>query len=43
VDAVRDVGGALMGGFLNTSAMLGRDAIKLMRPVKEWRPGAGVV
>ena len=36
------VGGALMGGFLNTSAMLGRDAMKLMCLVKEWRPGAGV-
>jgi all-trans-retinol 13,14-reductase len=35
------VGGALMGGFLTTSAMLGRDAIKLMRLVKEWRPGVG--
>lgn len=35
------VGGALMGGFLCTSAMLGRDAMKLMRLVKEWRPGAG--
>lgn len=32
------VGGALMGGFLATSAMLGRDAMKLMRLVKEWRP-----
>jgi hypothetical protein len=31
-----------MGGFLHTSAMLGRDAMKLMRLVKEWRPGAGV-
>ncbi len=29
------------GGFLTTSAMLGRDAMKLMRLVKEWRPGAG--
>ena len=27
-----------MGGFLTTSAMLGRDAMKLMRLVKEWRP-----
>ena len=36
------VGGALMGGFLTTSAMLGRDAMKLMRLVKAWRPGAGV-
>jgi all-trans-retinol 13,14-reductase len=35
------VGGALMGGFLATSAMLGRDAMKLMRLVKEWRPGTG--
>jgi all-trans-retinol 13,14-reductase len=33
------VGGALMGGFLTTSVMLGRDATKLMRLVKEWRPG----
>ncbi len=29
------VGGALMGGFLTTSAMLGRDAMKLMRLLKE--------
>ena len=35
------VGGALMAGFLCTSAMLGRDAMKLLRLVKEWRPGAG--
>ena len=35
------VGGALMGGFLTTSAMLGRDAMKLMRLVKEWRPRTG--
>ena len=34
------VGGALMGGFLCTSAMLGRDAPRLMRLMKEWRPGA---
>lgn len=34
------VGGALMGGFLTTSAMLGRDAMKLMRLMQEWRPGA---
>ena len=32
------VGGALMGGFLTTSAMLGSDAMKLMRLLKEWRP-----
>ena len=32
------VGGALMGGFLCVSAMLGRDAMKLMRLVKEWQP-----
>jgi all-trans-retinol 13,14-reductase len=35
------VGGALMGGFMTTSTMLGRDAMKLLRLVKEWRPGAG--
>ena len=35
------VGGALMGGYLTTSAMLGGDALKLMRLLKEWRPGAG--
>ena len=33
------VGGALMGGYLTTSAMLGRYALKLTRLVKEWRPG----
>ena len=32
------VGGALMGGYLTTSVMLGRDAMKLMRLLKEWRP-----
>ncbi len=32
------VGGALMAGFLTTSAMLGRDAMKLMRLVKQWQP-----
>jgi all-trans-retinol 13,14-reductase len=35
------VGGALMGGYLTTSAMLGGDAMKLMRLLKEWRPEAG--
>jgi all-trans-retinol 13,14-reductase len=35
------VGGALMGGYLTTSAMLGGDAMKLMRLLKEWRPDAG--
>lgn len=35
------VGGALTGGFLTTSAMPGRDAMKLMRLLKEWRPAAG--
>ena len=34
------VAGALMGGFLTTAAMLGRDAVKLMRLLKEWRPAA---
>jgi all-trans-retinol 13,14-reductase len=34
------VGGALMGGYLTASAMLGGDALKLMRLLKEWRPGA---
>lgn len=34
------VAGALMGGFLTTSAMLGRDVTKLMRLLKEWRPNA---
>jgi all-trans-retinol 13,14-reductase len=33
------VGGALMGGYLTASAMLGGDALKLMRLLKEWRPG----
>ena len=32
------VGGALIGGYLTTSVMLGRDAMKLMRLLKEWRP-----
>jgi len=31
------VGGALMGGYMTTSAMLGSDAVKLMRMLKEWR------
>jgi all-trans-retinol 13,14-reductase len=35
------VGGALMGGFMTTSAMLGGDATKLMRLLKEWRPAEG--
>ncbi|MGP1676957.1 MAG: hypothetical protein ACTS6J_07340 [Burkholderiales bacterium] len=39
VVACAGVGGALIGGFLTTSAMLSRDAMKLMRLVKEWRPG----
>lgn len=32
------VGGALVGGLMTTSAMLGKDAIKVMRLLKEWKP-----
>jgi len=32
------VGGALMGGMLTTAAMLGRNAWKLRRLLKEWQP-----
>ncbi|MDI1302641.1 MAG: NAD(P)/FAD-dependent oxidoreductase [bacterium] len=32
------VGGALVGGMMTTSAMLGKDAMKVMRLLKEWRP-----
>lgn len=35
------VGGALMGGFMTASALLGREAMKLMRLVREWRPQGG--
>ncbi|HSW12339.1 MAG TPA: NAD(P)/FAD-dependent oxidoreductase [Solimonas sp.] len=36
------VGGALVGGMLTTSAMLGREAPKLMRMIKGWKPGEQV-
>jgi len=32
------VGGALVGGLMTTSAMLGKDALKVMRLLKEWQP-----
>ncbi|MDO8268724.1 MAG: NAD(P)/FAD-dependent oxidoreductase [Moraxellaceae bacterium] len=32
------VGGALVGGMMTTSAMLGKDALKVMKLLKEWRP-----
>jgi len=32
------VGGALVGGMMTTSAMLGKDAMKVMRLLKEWQP-----
>ena len=35
------VGAALMSGYLTTSAMLGRDAMKLMRMVKQWQSAPG--
>lgn len=34
------VGGALMGGVLTTSAMLGREAGKLWKLIKTWQPAA---
>lgn len=34
------VGGALMGGVLSTSAMLGKDAAKMWKLIKSWRPAA---
>ena len=32
------VGGALVGGMMTTSAMLGKDAMKVMKLLKDWRP-----
>ncbi len=32
------VGGALVGGLMTTSAMLGKDAWKVLRLLKNWRP-----
>ena len=32
------VGGALVGGMMTTSAMMGKDAMKVMKLLKDWRP-----
>ena len=39
--AVAGVAGAMMGGVLSTAALLGGDASRLMRLLKNWRPEAG--